>query len=135
LYQLKSSEVFNLHSRKEIQMKKVARILGLVIINFIAAVYLLIILGSLFEGEPIPSNLESIGMAVLSGLTLIAVILTWFKRRLGAWLVLIVGILFTIFALITAERNHIIAVMAAGGPLIIGSLLILLSLDYNKSSS
>jgi drug/metabolite transporter superfamily protein YnfA len=116
-------------------MKKVARILGLVIINFIAAVYLLIILGSLFEGEPIPSNLESIGMAVLSGLTLIAVILTWFKRRLGAWLVLIVGILFTIFALITAERNHIIAVMAAGGPLIIGSLLILLSLDYNKSSS
>jgi len=114
-------------------MKRVARILGLIIINAIAAVYLMISIGSLFEGETMPFDFESIGMAVLAGLTFITVILTWFKRRLGAWLVLVVGILFAIFALVTAQRMQIIAVMAAGGPLIIGSLLILLSLRYNTN--
>jgi len=114
-------------------MKKVARILGLIIINAIAAVYLMIIIGSLFEGETMTSDIESIGMAVLVGLTFITVVLTWFKRRLGAWLVLVVGILFTIFALVTAQRMQIIAVMAAGGPLIIGSVLILLGLESKKA--
>jgi len=114
-------------------MKKLAQILGLILINFIAAVYFLIIGGSLFEGGPLPTDFESIGMAVLVALTIISVLLTWFRRQLGAWIVLVVGILFTIFALITAERMQLIAVMAAGGPLIIGSLLILLSLRYNKS--
>jgi hypothetical protein len=114
-------------------MKKVAQILGLVIINLVAAIYLLIILGGIFDGEPIQSDFESIGMAVLVGLTFITVVLTWFKRQLGAWSVLIIGILFTIFALITADRMQIIAVMAAGGPLIIGSLLILLGLESRKA--
>ena len=114
-------------------MKKVARILGLIIINAIAAIYLMISIGSLFEGETMPSDIESIGMAVLAGLTFITVVLTWFKRRLGAWLVLVVGILFTIFALVTAQSMQIIAVMAAGGPLIIGSALILLGLESKKA--
>ena len=114
-------------------MKKLARILGLVIINLNAAVYLLDIGRSIFDGYTLPFNLETIGRYVLYSLTIISVIISWFRRQLGAWIVLVVGILFTIFALITAERMHIIAVMAAGGPLIIGSLLILLGLESKKA--
>ena len=116
-------------------MKKLARILGLVIINFIAAVYLLIISGLIFEGVTLHSDLYSIGIDVLVGLTIISVILTWFRRQMGVWIVLVVGILFAIFALITAERGGIIPVMAVyfDGPLIIGSLLILLGLEPKKA--
>jgi len=114
-------------------MKKVALIVGLIIINLIAAVYLMIIVGGIMEGEPLTTDFESIGMSVLVILTLASVILTWFKRRLGSWFVLVVGILFTIFALITAERMHFIAVMAAGGPLIIGAMLILIGLGEKKA--
>jgi len=112
-------------------MKKVARILGLVIINLNAAVYLLDIGRSIFDGYTLPCCLETIGMAVLYGLTIISVIISWFRRQLGVWIVLVVGILFAIFALITGARG--VYVMADGGPLIIGSLLILLGLESKKA--
>jgi len=87
-------------------MKKILRIVGSIIITMIAAIYLFIIVASLFEGEPISFDPESLGIVFLSILT--------------------AGVLFSIFALITAGRNHWMAVMAAGGPLIIGGALVLL---------
>ncbi len=109
-------------------MRKLARIVGYIIISIVAAILLFIVVGSLFEGEPISNNFESIGMVILSLSTIISVVLAWFKVRIGVWFVLVVGILFTIFALITAGSHHLLAVMTAGGPMIIGGILLLLSL-------
>jgi hypothetical protein len=52
--------------------------------------------------------------------------------RFGVWFVLTTGILFTIFALITAGQNHLMAVMAAGGPLLISGLLMILGIDKSN---
>jgi hypothetical protein len=105
-------------------MKKAALIIGLIIVSAVAALYLFIMVGSLFEGEPFSFDIESLGMAILSILTIVSVVLTWVKMRLGVWFVLTSGVLFTIFALLTAGQNHLMAVMAAGGPLLIGGFLI-----------
>jgi len=113
-------------------MKKAARIIGLIIISLVAAFYLFIIVGGLFEEETLSFDFESLGMTVLSLSTVICVIVAWFKRRVGAWMVLVVGILFSIFGVITAGHNRWMAVLAAGGPLILGSVLILLGLERRK---
>jgi len=110
-------------------MKRTARIIGLIIVSLVAAMYLFIIVGSLLEGEPLSFNFESLSMAILSSLTVLSVILTWIKARIGVWFILTVGVLFTIFGLITAGSNRLMAVMAAGGPLLIGGLLILWGIE------
>jgi hypothetical protein len=122
-------------SEKGIMMKKVLRILGLILISIIAALYLLIIVGGLFEQESISLEFESLGMLVLTLLTVISVVFAWVKTRIGVWIVLAVGILFTLFGLLTAGSNRILAVIAAGGPLVIGSLLIILGLERSKPAA
>ena len=107
-------------------MKKILRIVGSIIVTMIAAFYLFIIVASLFEGEPISFEFESLGMAFLSIFTIISAVLVWVKVELGVWMVLAAGVLFSIFALVTAGRNHWLAVMSSGGPLIIGGALVLL---------
>lgn len=106
-------------------MRNVARIIGLIIISIIAAGLLFILLGSVFEGERLSFDFESLGMVFLGLLTVISVALAWVRQNIGVWFVLVTGLLFTIFALITAGSHHLLAVMTAGGPLIIGGLLIL----------
>jgi hypothetical protein len=114
-------------------MKKAARIIGLIIVSIVAALYLFIIVGSLLEGEPLSLDFESLGMAILSSLTVISAIVSWVKVRIGVWMVLGVGVLFTIFALVTAGSNYFMAVIFAGGPQIIGGLLMLIGMKDQKS--
>lgn len=116
-------------------MRKAAKVIGLMIISIIAGGLLFVLLGSLFEGEAMSFDAESLGMAFLSLLTVISVLLTWIKTRIGVWFVLGSGLLFTIFALLTAGSNHLLAVMSVGGPLIIGGLLILLSRNNKKPAT
>jgi hypothetical protein len=106
-------------------MKKVPRILGLIIVSFVAAIYLFIIIAGLFDPEPFSLSIESWGIVTLTLLTTASVVIGWIKPRLGVWLVLAVGVVFTIFGLVTAERNRWMAVVAAGGPLILGGILML----------
>lgn len=116
-------------------MKKVLRILGLLIISVVAVFYLSIIIGGFFEGETITTDFESIGMLILVILTIISVIIAWIRTRIGAWVALGVGIVFSIFGVVTAGGNRILAVIGAGGPIVIGSLLIILGLDRSKSKA
>jgi len=115
-------------------MRRAARIIGLIIISIIAGGLLFITVGGIFEGAPISTDAEALGMAVLSVITIISVITAWVKVRIGVWLVLGAGVLFTIFALVTAGSNHLLAVMSVGGPLIIGGLLILWGIYQHKPS-
>jgi hypothetical protein len=107
-------------------MKKALRIIGLIIISIVAGGILFITVGSIFEGEPISTDFESVGMLVLGLLTLISVVLAWVKTRIGVWFVLVTGVLASIFALVTAGSNPLLAVLPFGGSLIIGGMLILL---------
>jgi hypothetical protein len=116
-------------------MRKAAEVIGLMIISIIAGGLLIILIGSLFEGESMTFDAESLGMAFLSLLTVISVLLAWIKTRIGVWFVLGSGLLFSIFALLTAGSNHLLAVMSVGGPLIIGGLLILLSRNDKKPAT
>jgi hypothetical protein len=113
-------------------MKKVLFIIGMIIVSIVTAFYLFFLIGSFFDPEPIDFSYESIGMAVLTILTAISVIVTWFKRRIGVWMVLGVGVLFSIFGVITAGQRKWMAVLAAGGPLIVGGLLIFFGSRQNK---
>ena len=113
-------------------MRKVPRILGLIIAAFIAGMFLFIFFGSLFDDEPVTYNIESVGIVGLTILSTISVIVAWFKMKVGAWMVLVSGMLFAIFGLITAGQNRLMAVMAAGGPLLISSLLMLWGMQLEK---
>ena len=116
-------------------MKKVLRILGLIIVSVVALIYLAIVVGGFFEGETISTDFESVGMAVLVVLTIISVIIAWIRTRIGGWIVLGVGIVFSIFGVLTAGGNRILAVVGAGGPIVLGGILILLGLEPNKSAA
>ncbi len=107
-------------------MKRIFQILGMIIVTLVAAFYLFILFGSLFDPQPIEYNFETVGMAVLIVLTATSVIVTWFNRRIGVWMVLAAGVLFSIFGVITAGQRKWMAVLAAGGPLIVGAILMLL---------
>lgn len=113
-------------------MRKVPRVLGLVIASLIAAVYFLIVIGGLFDPEATPPGVEGIGMAVLALLTAASVIVAWLRPQLGGWLVLGSGTAFTIFGLVTAGQNRWMPVVAAGGPLILGGLLMLWGLRLER---
>ncbi len=115
-------------------IKKILRYAGLALVTVVAALYGFILIGSLFEGSTAPMNWETLGMAVLSGLAVLAAVLSWLWLGVGAWMTLAVGVLFTIFALVTAGRMHLIAVMASGFPLLLGGGLMLLSLRIHKKA-
>ena len=117
------------------RMKKAAKVIGLIIISMIAGGLLLIMIGSIFDGGSMTFDAESLGMAFLSLLTIISVLLTWIKTRIGVWSVLGSGLLFSIFALLTAGSNHLLAVMSFGGPLIIGGLLVLWGSNDRKAAT
>jgi len=87
-------------------MKKIARITGVVIVTIVAACWLFIIIVSIFEGEKPTFDWESLGVIVLS--------------------------LLTIFAAVTAGHNHLFAVLVAGGPLILAAILMILGMKKSE---
>jgi hypothetical protein len=113
-------------------MRRIPRVLGLIIASFVAAVYLFIIIAGLFDPEPLSLSAEGIGIVVLTLLTAASVVVGWFRPKLGVWLILGVGVAFTIFGLVTAGQNKWMAVVAAGGPLILGGLLLLWGLRLER---
>ncbi len=107
-------------------MKKFLIFTGRILVNFVALYYLVVlILGVIFDSSQ-NWNLESLGIVILSMLTVISAIYIWIRLKPGVWVVLIVGLLFSSFAYITAGRHQLMAVMISGGPLLFGGLLALL---------
>jgi hypothetical protein len=105
-------------------MKEVLKWIGLIIVSIVAAYYLFIIVTGLFDAQNISLDFESVGMVALSVSTVISVIFVWINPRAYVWMVLIVGVLFSIFAVVTAGSHQLLAIMFAGGPLVIGGVLI-----------
>ena len=104
-------------------MKKIPCVLGLLISSVAAAAYLIVIIASLFDKEPLAFGPEALGIVILTLLTAASVIFAWIRPKGGVWMVLVVGVLFAIFGVVTAGQNKWMAVVAAGGPLVLSSLL------------
>lgn len=116
-------------------MKKVLRVAGLVLATAVAAIFGFILIGGLIEGSTEPLTWESWGMAVLSSLAILSALVSWFRPRIGAWMTLGTGALFTAFALVTAGQRHLLAVASSGFPLLLAGGLMLLSLRISKETS
>ncbi|MBG0788552.1 MAG: hypothetical protein H0S79_25980 [Anaerolineaceae bacterium] len=112
-------------------MKKVPRILGLIIASVVAGIFLAFSIGGIFENNETPLTFEDIGITALAILTTISAIFAWFKVKVGAWMMLVSGLLFAIFALLTAGGNRIIAMVPAGGALL-SSLLLLWGVQLER---
>ncbi len=112
-------------------MKKVPRILGLIVASIVAGIFLAFSIGGIFEDNANPFTFEDIGIVVLAILTTVSAIFAWFKIKVGAWMMLISGLLFAIFALLTAGGNRIIAMIPAGGALL-SSLLLLWGVQLER---
>jgi len=105
--------------------KWIARILGSVF-----ALFWLFIVVAPGSDDPQPVHWESIVIALLVGVSVIAVVIAWFRERLGGALIVFVGAAFSVFALITSGagvESKLIAVMGSGVPFLIVGVLFLLS--------
>ena len=60
------------------------------------------------------------------------VILSWTEERRGGIITLLFGIAFCIFALISAGRNHLLAMLVSGGPFIVVGILFLITNSRSK---
>ena len=109
-------------------MKKVARISGVVIVTIVAAFWLFIISVNILEGELPVFDRENLGITALSLLTIGSAVLSWLRMPIGAWMTLVVGVLYSIFAAVTAGHNHLFAVLVAGAPLILAAILMKLGM-------
>ena len=115
-------------------MKKALRILGSLIVSIVAAFYLFFFVGSLFEGEQISLGLESLGMMILSLLTVVSAVMNWVKVKVGVWVTLFVGLAFSIFGFLTAGGNKWMAIVGAGGPILVGGILVFLGVTEKKGA-
>jgi len=83
-------------------MRKTACIVGGIIVSIVAVYCLVLVIVFVMGYADVPNNLETLGVIVLSVFTIIGAVIVWIRMKVGAWINLVLGILFIIFALITA---------------------------------
>jgi len=79
------------------------------------------------EGLDSEALAESIGIALFGVANITGVSVIFIRERLAAPWLLITGVAFCIFAIITAGRNQLLAAAVSGGPFIASALLLYLS--------
>lgn len=110
-------------------MKRVLHLIGAILVSFVAAYYLFILIVGLSEGPITIEGFESIGMIIFGFLNIVCAVMNWMKLRYSPIATLVVGVLFSIFAIFTAGHSHFIAVLVSGGPLILGGAFLLLGVE------
>jgi hypothetical protein len=98
-----------------------ARVLG----GLAAAMWLLPLVGALVTGDHTDEGTlaESVGVAVLAGANIVGVLVAFRHPRTGGRLLVVSGVLFSLFALVTAGRNEAFAAAVSGGPFIVSGAL------------
>ena len=103
-------------------LRYAARIIGTVVAG------LWVMVGSMhLIGEREPWTVDGAIMTGLIVASAVSVYVAWRRERLGGLLVLACGVGHSVFALIASTRNQGLAVMLAGGPLLIAGILFLAS--------
>ena len=70
---------------------------------------------------------ESVGVFVLAIANIGGVALAFFREQVGGGWLLGSGVLFSVFAIVTAGRNHWLAALVSGGPFLAAGVLFLLA--------
>ena len=106
-----------------------ARILGSISGAFwVLALTLSTIMESRLGVEPTPeAKLEGTILGCLVAVVVIGVIIAWFREGIGGLIVVIGGIVLSIFAYITAGHNKVLAMASSGIPFLIAGILFLIS--------
>ncbi len=106
-----------------------ARILGSISGAFwVLALTLSTIMESKLGVEPTPeAKLEGTILGCLVAVVVIGVIIAWFREGIGGLIVVIGGIVLSIFAYITAGHNKVLAMASSGIPFLIAGILFLIS--------
>lgn len=112
-------------------MKKVARMIGLLFVSFFAIFFMVSTVLTVMEGS-FPLDTENLVAAILGVLLLISVLVAWFKVRTGVWLILGIGVLFSILGLIAGGSNRYFAALL-GVIVFLSGLLILLGIPDKKN--
>jgi peptidoglycan/LPS O-acetylase OafA/YrhL len=117
------------HARGSVVAGRVGRVLG----TALSAIWLLIFLAGLIAGDDevtVDEDDAAIQGVVLTALGLAAIagfVLSFRWNRPGGLLTLVAGCLLCVFAVVTAGRNHWLAVLVSGVPWLVVAGLILLA--------
>ncbi len=105
-----------------------ARILGSISgVFWVLALTLSTIMESELGVEPTPeAKLEGTILGCLVAVVVIGVIIAWFREGIGGLIVVIGGIVLSIFAYITAGHNKVLAMASSGIPFLIAGILFLI---------
>lgn len=70
---------------------------------------------------------EGVGVTVLALVNVVATAVAWHRPRLGGRLLVATGTCLAAFALLTAGRNHALAMASSGGPFLLAGVLLVLA--------
>ena len=73
------------------------------------------------------AQIEGILLAILIVCAVVSTIYAWRNEHQGGLALLVVGFMLSVFALITAGRNHLFAMMVSGVPFMVSGALFLLA--------
>ena len=103
-------------------LRLTARIFGSIVVAF----WLFMGIGYAFAESEEPFTYESVIMTILIVTTTIGVIVAWKKEKIEAIILIIAGVIHSVFAGFAAGHNHLFAVLISGVTyIIIGTLFYL----------
>lgn len=119
------------HPRGRATISWTARVIGLT-----ASLMWVTMLGAhLFEEGFQPLEAEGIILGAFIVIAVIGVATAFFNEDTGGSITLVAGVALTIFAVVTAGRNHWLAVMVSGAPFMAAGILFLVSARMQRGSS
>jgi hypothetical protein len=113
------------------RFSKIIRWVARLFATLLASFWLFIAVVSLIF-EPLSRDPESLIMAFLIMFSIVGVVTAWFRELYGGVLLLVVGLMYCVFAIIVAGHNKAFAVLISGVPFIIAGLLFLASWRESK---
>lgn len=104
------------------------RLAGRLIASIAALLWLFVIIAQvvigLQKGQDV-FTLEGSLLGILILVNAVGTVLAWWKPVIGANAILAGGLALSVFALISAGRNHAVAVLVSGAPFLLAGILIL----------
>ncbi len=117
----------NDHPKRLDWVRFAARMIGTVAASFWGTVLLL----HLIFGDEVPTEegteIQGIILGLLIAAAIGSTIFAWRDAYRGGIALLVIGTLLSLFALVTAGQNHIMAILVSGAPFLLSGLLFVLS--------
>lgn len=115
-----------MHSRPARPTTTIARTIGTLAAALWTVPLVATLLGADDPGTDGPGT-EGVGVGILAVANIAAVAIAWHNPRLGGLLLLGTGAVFAAFAIVTAARNHWLAVAVSGGPFLLAGVLFVIA--------